>query len=52
MSENRQYFSKTNDELPSNEKIIYAKINEISFKFKTDNGVFSKDFLDFAWGSF
>ena len=48
MSENRQYFSKTNDELPSNEKIIYGKINEISFKFKTDNGVFSKDFLDFA----
>lgn len=48
MAENRQYFSKTNDKLPSNEKIIYAKINEKSFKFKTDNGVFSKDFLDFA----
>ena len=48
MSENRQYFSKTNNELPSNEKIIYAKINDESFKFKTDNGVFSKDFLDFA----
>ena len=48
MSENRQYFSKTNDQLPSNEKIIYGKINEESFKFKTDNGVFSKDFLDFA----
>ena len=48
MSENRQYFSKTNDELPSNEKIIYGKINDLSFKFKTDNGVFSKDFLDFA----
>ena len=48
MVENRQYFSKTNDELPSNEKIIYGKINDLSFKFKTDNGVFSKDFLDFA----
>ena len=48
MSETRQYFSKTNDELPSNEKIIYGKINDLSFKFKTDNGVFSKDFLDFA----
>lgn len=48
MSENRQYFSKTNNELPSNEKIIYGKINDKSFKFKTDNGVFSKDFLDFA----
>ncbi len=48
MAENSQYFSKNNDQLPSNEKIIYAKINEITFKFKTDNGVFSKDFLDFA----
>ncbi len=48
MGENRQYFSKTNNQLPSNEKIIYAKINDISFKFKTDNGVFSKDFVDFA----
>ena len=48
MSENSQYFSKNNDKLPSNEKIIYAKIGENSFKFKTDNGVFSKDFLDFA----
>ena len=48
MAENSQYFSKNNDQLPSNEKIIYGKINEISFKFKTDNGVFSKDFLDFA----
>ena len=48
MSENRQYFSKNNNELPSNAKIIYGKINDISFKFKTDNGVFSKDFLDFA----
>jgi 16S rRNA (guanine1207-N2)-methyltransferase len=48
VGETRQYFSKTNDDLPSNEKIIYAKINDSSFKFKTDNGVFSKDFLDFA----
>ena len=48
MSETRQYFSKTNNELPSNEKIIYGKINDESFKYKTDNGVFSKDFLDFA----
>ena len=48
MVENRQYFAKNNDELPSNPKIIQAKINEISLKFKTDNGVFSKDFLDYA----
>lgn len=46
--ENRQYFSINNDELPSNPKLINAKIGEFSFVFKTDNGVFSKDFLDFA----
>ena len=46
--ENRQYFSVNNDELPSNPKLINAKIGEISFEFKTDNGVFSKDFLDYA----
>lgn len=46
--ENRQYFSTNNDELPSNPKLINAKIGEFSFIFKTDNGVFSKDFLDFA----
>lgn len=46
--ENRQYFSVNNDELPSNPKYINAKIGEFSFEFKTDNGVFSKDFLDYA----
>ena len=46
--ENRQYFSTNNDELPSNPKLINAKIGDFSFVFKTDNGVFSKDFLDFA----
>ena len=46
--ETRQYFSKNNTDLPSNEKLIFCKINDISFNFKTDNGVFSKDFLDFA----
>lgn len=46
--ENRQYFTKNNDELASNPKHIYAKIKEDSFEFITDNGVFSKDFLDYA----
>lgn len=45
---NNQYFSKSNDQLESNPKIISANIGEFLFKFKTDNGVFSKDFLDYA----
>ena len=40
MAENRQYFSKTNDELPSNEKIIYGKI-------KSDIGVILKKLCDY-----
>jgi 16S rRNA (guanine1207-N2)-methyltransferase len=46
--ENNQYFSKNNDNLESNPQIITAKIGDLSFKFKTDIGVFSKDFLDYA----
>ena len=46
--ENNQYFSKNNNELPSNPKIIDAKVKDLTLKFKTDNGVFSKDFLDYA----
>ena len=46
--ENNQYFSKTNDNLESKPQIITAKIGDYSFKFKTDIGVFSKDFLDYA----
>ena len=46
--ENNQYFSKNNDNLESNPQIISAKIGDFSFKFKTDIGVFSKDFLDYA----
>jgi 16S rRNA (guanine1207-N2)-methyltransferase len=46
--ENNQYFSKNNDNLESNPQIISAKIGDLSFKFKTDIGVFSKDFLDYA----
>ena len=46
--ENNQYFSKNNDNLESNPKIISAKIGDFTFKFKTDIGVFSRDFVDFA----
>ena len=45
---NNQYFSKNNDELASDPKIINANVNGISLKFKTDIGVFSRDFLDYA----
>ena len=46
--ENRHYFTRNNDDLASEPKIIQAKIMGELFKFKTDNGVFSKDFLDYA----
>lgn len=41
-----QYFE--NDKLPSNIKEYNTKILGVTFKFKTDNGVFSKDGLDFG----
>lgn len=45
---NNQYFSRNNDELASDPKIINANVNGINLKFKTDIGVFSRDFLDYA----
>ena len=41
-----QYFS--NEKLPSKVKKIYAKICNNNFTFLTDNGVFSKDGVDFG----
>lgn len=41
-----QYFE--NDRLPSNIKEYNTKILGVNFRFKTDNGVFSKDGLDFG----
>ena len=38
----------TNEELPSDEKTIKCIINDINFTFITDNGVFSKNGLDFG----
>ncbi|PKK94506.1 MAG: hypothetical protein CVV60_06070 [Tenericutes bacterium HGW-Tenericutes-5] len=42
------YFTKENDTLKSNEKLILVKINDKSFSFLTDHGVFSKQGLDFG----
>ena len=41
-----QYFS--NEKLPSKVKVINARICGRDFKFLTDNGVFSKDRIDFG----
>lgn len=38
----------TNDELKSEEREILVKINKLDFVFTTDNGVFSKNGLDFG----
>ena len=46
--ENNQYFSKNNDKLESDPKVISANVGGLNLKFKTDIGVFSKDFLDYA----
>lgn len=42
------YFTKENDTLKSNEKLILVKIKDKSFSFYTDHGVFSKQGLDFG----
>ncbi|MFI3252199.1 MAG: class I SAM-dependent methyltransferase [bacterium] len=42
------YFSEDANELPSNPKEIKANILGETFTFTTDNGVFSKDYLDYA----
>lgn len=47
MSDNN-YYRTDNNELASDPKLITAKIGEMELKFKTDNGVFSKDYLDYA----
>ena len=41
------YFENDNN-VKSNERIIYAKVNDIELKFIADNGVFSKKGLDFG----
>ena len=46
--ESNQYFSKNNDKLESDPKVISANVGGLNLKFKTDIGVFSRDFLDYA----
>ncbi len=41
------YFENDNN-IKSNERIIYVKVNDIELKFIADNGVFSKKGLDFG----
>ncbi len=40
------YFSEDNDNLKSNPQVIAFSVNNISFKFNTDSGVFSKNNFD------
>ncbi|MDD3712132.1 MAG: class I SAM-dependent methyltransferase [Candidatus Izemoplasmatales bacterium] len=42
------YYSKENDSLKTNEKLIYVNIREKVYSFTTDHGVFSKAGLDFG----
>ena len=40
------YFSEDNNTLKSNPQVIAFSVNNTPLKFKTDNGVFSKNNLD------
>ncbi|MEG2311131.1 MAG: methyltransferase [Bacilli bacterium] len=42
------YYFTNDDNLKSDIKLTHAKINNLSFSFYTDNGVFSKKGLDFG----
>jgi 16S rRNA (guanine1207-N2)-methyltransferase len=42
----KHYF--TNEDISSNPKIIEAVINNVKLTFKTDNGIFSKEHVDYA----
>ena len=44
------YYSKTQEDIESNPSYYQFNFKNESFKFKTDNGVFSKDYIDY--GSF
>ena len=45
---NDHNYYRNNNDLKSEEKIIRQCVSDIVLHFKTDNGVFSKDYLDFA----
>ena len=44
------YYSKTQDDIESNPQDFVFNFKGLSLKFKTDNGVFSKEYIDY--GSF
>ena len=44
------YYSKTQDDIKSNPSYFNFNFKGLELKFKTDNGVFSKDYIDY--GSF
>ncbi len=46
----KHYFSEDADDVISNPKDIEVNIFDSKFIFTTDNGVFSKDYLDYASG--
>lgn len=48
--ENKHYYSKTQENIKSEPKQYIFNFKNHSFKFNTDNGVFSKDYIDY--GSF
>lgn len=50
MEKNTHYYSKTQENVKSNPTCYTFNFREHTFKFHTDNGVFSKDYIDY--GSF
>lgn len=50
MEKNTHYYSKTQENVKSNPNVYTFNFREHTFRFHTDNGVFSKDYIDY--GSF
>ncbi|MDE5715527.1 MAG: methyltransferase [Anaeroplasmataceae bacterium] len=45
---NHHYYEENQDQLESNPNIINFTFQNLSFKFHTDNGVFSKKYIDYG----
>ena len=48
MDKNTHYYSKTQENVKSNPNIYTFNFMEHTFHFHTDNGVFSKDYIDYG----
>jgi len=48
MKENLHYYSKSQDDLESKPAEFIFNFKDHTFKFHTDNGVFSKDYIDYG----